>query len=298
MADRILRCRLCPRNCGALREKDKGYGFCRMGTFPKAARAALHFWEEPCISGTKGSGAVFFSGCSLRCAYCQNEAISSRDYGKVITPAHLANLYRNLEAQGAHNINLVNPTHFVPAVLESLQIYRPGIPVVYNSSGYEKIETLKALEGKIDIYLPDFKYADNNMAKAYSQAPDYFETAAAAVEEMARQTGIPVFDDDGILQKGTVVRHLVLPLGTRNAIAVLRFLKERLDKKILVSLMGQYLPCGRVLQGEFPQLNRRITKREYEKVQAELFRLELDGFVQELSSAQKDYIPSFDGTGV
>ena len=294
----IAACRVCPRNCGARREKDHGEGFCRMGAFPRVARAALHFWEEPCISGTRGSGTVFFSGCSLRCAFCQNEEISANGYGREITPVELAGIYQDLEAQGAHNINLVNPTHFVPAILESFQYYRPKVPVVYNSSGYEKVETLKLLEGKIDVYLPDLKYFDPEKARRYSGAPDYFQAASKAVCEMARQTGKPEFDEDGMLVKGTVVRHLVLPLATQNAIEILRFLKETLDKQVLVSLMGQYVPYGRVRRGEFPELNRRITKREYEKVQEELFRLDLDGFVQELSSAKKDFIPSFDLTGV
>lgn len=294
----IAACRVCPRNCGARREKDRGDGFCGMGVFPRVARAALHFWEEPCISGTRGSGTVFFSGCSLRCAFCQNEEISANGYGKEITPEELALIYQDLEAQGAHNINLVNPTHFVPAIIESFQYYRPKVPVVYNSSGYEKAETLKLLEGKIDVYLPDLKYFDPEKARRYSGAPDYFQTASKAVCQMAGQTGKPKFDEDGMLVKGTVVRHLVLPLATQNAIEILRFLKATLDKQVLVSLMGQYVPCGRVRQGEFPELNRRITKREYEKVQEELFRLDLDGFVQELSSAKKDFIPSFDLTGV
>lgn len=269
-----------------------------MGTFPRLARAALHFWEEPCISGDKGSGTVFFSGCALRCAFCQNEKISAQDFGKTVSPGELAEIYRNLERQGAHNINLVNPTHFVPAILESFSYYRPRVPVVYNSSGYEKLETLKLLEGKIDVYLPDLKYSDSEKARQYSGAADYFETASRAVVEMARQTGAPEFDSSGLLLRGTVVRHLVLPLATRNAIGVLRFLKETLDGKVLVSLMGQYVPYGRVLRGEFPELNRRITQREYEKVQEELFRLDLEGFVQDLDSAGQKFIPGFDLTGL
>lgn len=298
MNELIKECRVCPRNCGAKRERDAGRGFCRMGVFPKVARASLHFWEEPCISGTQGSGTVFFSGCSLRCAFCQNEEISAQNFGRVVTPEALAQIYRDLEEKGAHNINLVNPTHFVPAILESFSIYQPKVPVVYNSSGYEKVETLKLLEGKVDIYLPDLKYSDPKKAERYSGAADYFQTASKAICEMARQTGKPKFNGDGLLVKGTVIRHLVLPLATQNAIGVLRFIKDNLDGQVLVSLMGQYVPYGRVCRGEFPELNRRITKREYEKVQKELFRLDLDGFVQELSSAQKDFIPSFDLTGV
>ena len=289
-------CCLCPRMCRADRSTASGY--CKAPDGILASRAALHFWEEPCISGTGGSGAIFFSGCTLRCCFCQNYKISRTPRGKSISSERLAEIFLELQDQGAHNINLVNPTHFVPAILESFQYYRPKVPVVYNSSGYEKVETLKLLEGKIDVYLPDLKYFDPEKARRYSGAPDYFQAASKAVCEIARQTGKPEFDEDGMLVKGTVVRHLVLPLATQNAIEILRFLKETLDKQVLVSLMGQYVPYGRVRRGEFPELNRRITKREYEKVQEELFRLDLNGFVQELSSAKKDFIPSFDLTGV
>ena len=298
MTELMQACRICPRSCGARRERESGQGFCRMGVFPRVARAALHFWEEPCISGTRGSGTVFFSGCSLRCAFCQNEEISARDFGKTVAPEELAQIYRELEEKGAHNINLVNPTHFVPAILESFRHYRPKVPVVYNSSGYETVETLKLLEGSVDIYLPDLKYSDEEKARRYSAEGDYFQPASKAIPEMVRQTGRPVFGQDGMLVRGTVVRHLVLPLATQNAIGALRFLKEAFGDQLLVSLMGQYVPYGRVRLGEFPELNRRITRREYEKVQDELFRLELNGFVQELSSAKKDFIPSFDLTGV
>ena len=267
-----------------------------MGVNPKIARAALHFWEEPCISGTRGSGTVFFSGCTLRCVFCQNYEISSKEKGKVISVQRLAEIYRELEAQGAHNINLVNPTHFVPAITESLKIYRPAIPIVYNSSGYERVETLRMLEGMVDIYLPDLKYADDQKARRYSGVSDYFIHARRAIAEMARQTGAPELDENGILQKGTVVRHLILPENTRNSMEALSWLAENLPEQVWVSLMGQYIPCGRADQ--YPEINRRITPREYRKVQDFLFSLPLEGFVQELSSAQKDYIPSFELEGV
>ena len=193
MTELMQACRICPRSCGARRERESGQGFCRMGVFPRVARAALHFWEEPCISGTRGSGTVFFSGCSLRCAFCQNEEISARDFGKTVAPEELAQIYRELEGKGAHNINLVNPTHFVPAILESFRHYRPKVPVVYNSSGYETLETLKLLEGSVDIYLPDLKYSDEEKARRYSGAGDYFQAASKAIPEMVRQTGRPVF---------------------------------------------------------------------------------------------------------
>lgn len=290
------RCALCPRDCKAIRDGEQGQGFCHMGTLPKVARAALHFWEEPCISGKNGSGTVFFSGCTLRCVYCQNYEISNREYGEIISVERLAAIYRELEEQGAHNINLVNPTHFVPAIVESLRQYRPRIPVVYNSSGYEKVEILRQLEGLVDVYLPDFKYADDETARRYSGVSDYFSQACLAITEMARQTGAPQFNEEGMLLHGTVVRHLILPGNTRNSMAVLDWIQQHLSGQVLVSLMGQYVPCGAVQQ--MPELNRRITPREYRKVQDYLFSLDLDGFVQRLSSAQKDYIPQFDLQGV
>ncbi len=289
-------CSLCPRQCRAARGENWGEGFCQMGTLPKIARAALHAWEEPCISGKRGSGTIFFSGCTLKCIFCQNYDLSSKNFGEVISVERLARIYRELEDQGAHNINLVNPTHFVPAILQSLRLYRPRIPIVYNSSGYERVETLRGLEGYVDIYLPDFKYADDQKALRYSGVPDYTQTALAAINEMARQTGAPVFDEEGMLLRGTLVRHLVLPENTRNSIAALRLIREKLPQDILVSLMGQYLPCGRA--ADFPEMNRRITKREYRKVQDVLFDLGLDGYVQRLSSASKDFIPDFSLQGV
>lgn len=269
-----------------------------MGSLPVVARAALHYWEEPCISGTRGSGAVFFSGCSLRCVYCQNYAISERRFGKRLSIEELAGLYRRLEEQGAHNINLVTADHFIPAVVQSLRLYRPRVPVVYNCSGYESAQMLAALNGLVDIYLPDFKYADEAVAARYSNAPDYFSVATEAIQEMIRQTGRPVFDDEGLLRKGTLVRHLILPGHTRNSIGVLRWLAEHVRDEVLVSLMGQFLPQGKVNSQTFSELNRRITKREYQKVEKALFDLRLEGFVQDLASAQEQYIPSFQLEGV
>lgn len=290
-------CMLCPRRCGAKREPRNGDGRCGMGTDPVVARAALHFWEEPCISGTRGSGAVFFTGCPLGCVYCQNYAISrERKTGRTVSARKLAEIFRNLAAKGAHNINLVTPTHFVPAILEALSLWKPTVPVVYNCGGYESLKTLRMLEGHVDIYLPDFKYADDSLAAALSGAADYAETAEAAIREMARQTGPAVYDGEGILQKGTIVRHLILPGHTRNSMAVLDWLAANLPQGVPVSLMAQYVPCGRA--AEFPPMNRRITRREYKKVQDHLFGLDLDGYVQERKSASKDYIPPFNLEGV
>lgn len=288
-------CTLCPRNCGAERTAESGAGVCRMGTQPKIARAALHMWEEPCISGTRGSGAVFFSGCGLRCVFCQNEAISQQGEGKIVTPTRLAEIFRELETQGAHNINLVTAAHFVPAVLEALNLYRPNIPIVYNSSGYESIETLRMLSGVVDIYLPDYKYIDPNMAAMLSGARDYPDVAFAAIAEMIRQTGAPVYDENGMMQRGTLIRHLVLPGLTGDSMKILTRIRDEFPG-IPVSLMGQYTPCGRALS--MPGMDRKIKKKEYARVLAHMEAIGLDGYRQELGSADGAFIPSFDETGV
>lgn len=288
-------CTLCPRNCGVERTAESGAGVCRMGTQPKIARAALHMWEEPCISGTRGSGAVFFSGCGLRCVFCQNEAISQQGEGKIVTPARLAEIFRELEAQGAHNINLVTAAHFVPAVLEALSLYRPNIPIVYNSSGYESIETLRMLSGVVDIYLPDYKYIDPNMAAMLSGTRDYPDVAFAAIAEMIRQTGAPVYDENGMMQRGTLIRHLVLPGLTGDSMKILTRIRDEFPG-IPVSLMGQYTPCGRALS--MPGMDRKIKKKEYARVLAHMEAIGLDGYRQELGSADGAFIPSFDETGV
>ena len=288
-------CTLCPRNCGAERTAESGAGVCRMGTQPKIARAALHMWEEPCISGTRGSGAVFFSGCGLRCVFCQNEAISQQGEGKIVTPQRLADIFRELEAQGAHNINLVTAAHFVPAVLEAMNLYRPNIPIVYNSSGYESVETLRMLSGVVDIYLPDYKYIDPNMAAMLSGARDYPDVAFAAIAEMIRQTGAPVYDENGMMTRGTLIRHLVLPGLTGDSMKILTRIRNEFPG-IPVSLMGQYTPCGRALS--ISGMDRKIKKKEYARVLAHMEAIGLDGYRQELGSADGAFIPSFDGTGV
>ena len=287
-------CTLCPRRCGADRAAGRT-GFCGAGGTLKAARAALHYWEEPCISGTKGSGTVFFSGCTLKCCFCQNYPISAEGLGKEITVEHLAEIFLNLQAQGAHNINLVTAAHFVPAVLDALALYRPNIPIVYNSSGYESVETLRMLEGAVDIYLPDYKYIDPNMAAMLSGARDYPDTAHAAIEEMVRQTGAPVYDQDGMMTRGTLIRHLVLPGLTGDSIRILEQICDDFPG-IPVSLMGQYTPCGRALS--IPGMDRKIKKKEYARVLAYMEAVGLTGYRQELGSADGAFIPAFDGTGV
>lgn len=289
-------CTVCPRHCGVIREASVGKGFCKMGENAIVARAAKHMWEEPCISGTRGSGTVFFSGCVLKCVFCQNYKISTQNFGKELTPQQLADCYKRLEQQGVHNINLVNPTHFLNAVIESLNIYRPAVPVVYNCGGYESVESLKKLEGYIDIYLPDFKYADNTVAEKYSRVNNYHETAVAAIAEMLRQQPQNIYDNNGIMEKGVIVRHLILPSNTKNSIAALNSLHNHFGSRLTVSLMAQYIPCG--IAEQYPEINRKITRREYQKVFNCLTELDFDGFAQELNSAKSTYIPDFNLQGL
>ena len=287
-------CSDCPRNCGALRD-ETGAGFCRMGADPVIARAAPHYDEEPVISGTRGSGAVFFSGCALRCRFCQNYPVSHGNFGEKVSVSRLREIYFELIARGVHNINLVNPTHFAAAILESLEGGLP-VPVVWNSGGYEKTETLRRFEGKVQVYLPDLKYVDPDSARKYSAARDYFEYAGPALREMLRQTGPVELDGDGIIRRGTVVRHLILPGRAKESMRALDWIAENLPGA-WVSLMAQYLPFGDV-EG-LDQLDRRLTQEEYDAVVDHLMALGLeDGFVQELSSSDEKYIPSFDLTGV
>ena len=285
-------CNLCPRKCNACRTEHQGNGFCGAGTLPVVARVAPHFGEEPCISGTKGSGTVFFSGCTLKCVYCQNYEISDGHKGRAVTPKELADCYKRLEQQGVHNINLVTADHYVNAVAESLDIYKPSIPVVYNCSGYTSPKTLSILDGLVDIYLPDFKYSDDALAIKYSSAPNYVNTASAAIKEMIFQVGTPVIDEDGMMKKGVIVRHLILPSHTKNSLGVLDIIKRSYDKQVLVSLMCQYVPVNKA--HDFPKINRTMTRREYEKVKSELYALGLDGFTQDLTSASTDFIPDWD----
>lgn len=285
-------CNLCPRKCNACRTEHQGNGFCGAGTLPVIARVAPHFGEEPCISGTKGSGTVFFSGCTLKCVFCQNYEISEGHKGRAVTPKELADCYKMLEEQGCHNINLVTADHYVTAVAESLDIYKPSVPIVYNCSGYTSPKTLSILDGLVDIYLPDFKYSDDALAIKYSSAPNYVNTASTAIKEMIFQVGTPVIDDDGILKKGVIVRHLILPSHTKNSLGVLDIIKRSYNKQVLVSLMCQYVPVNKA--HDFPKINRTITRREYEKVKSELYALGLDGFTQDLTSANTDFIPDWD----
>lgn len=263
-----------------------------MGKLPVVAAACLHHWEEPCISGENGSGTVFFSGCNLKCVFCQNHKISTQNYGKEITIDQLYQIYLKLIEQGAHNINLVNPTHFVEAISCSLE--KPlSVPIVYNTSGYEEVSSLKLLTGKVQIYLPDLKYCDNMIALKYSKAKDYFEVTTKAILQMYEQVGNYEFDDNGMLKKGVIIRHLILPNNLENTYKVIDWIKEHFDKgSVLFSLMSQYIPCGEA--SLFPEINRKLTKKEYEKVENYLFDSGLEeGYIQDPLSAKDNYIPPF-----
>ena len=288
-------CTLCPRRCGVDRTRGQ-LGFCKMPGQVHAARAGVHYWEEPVISGSFGSGAVFFSGCTLKCAFCQNYDISQENFGKPMTSAELRAAFERLIDEGVQNINLVTPTHFLPDILPALEPKLP-VPVVYNCGGYESVETLRQLEGKIDVYLPDFKYSDNALAKKLSSAPDYFETASAAILEMYRQVGKPVLEDDE-MKRGVLVRHLVLPGCVDNSLGVLDWFAEHFRSgDILFSLMSQYVPMGRA--AEIPPFDRRITELEYDSVLSYMMLLGIeDGYTQDFSSAERGYTPSFDLTGL
>lgn len=285
-------CSICPRHCNV--DRSVNLGFCQSPDNFRVARAALHFWEEPCISGKKGSGTVFFSGCNLKCVFCQNNEISAENKGVEISDDKLISIFENLISQGANNINLVNPTHYAKRLAKVLGRWKSPVPIVYNSSGYEEVETLKMLDGLIDIYLPDLKYIRAEKAMRYSKAADYFEKASAALLEMRRQVE-DKFDGD-IMKSGMIIRHLILPQNTNSSIAVLDFIKSNFSNTF-VSLMAQYTPCGDL--SEFPEINRKITKREYEKVVNYALDNSFDKlFIQELSSADKSFIPKFDFTGV
>ena len=288
-------CTLCPRRCGVDRTRGQ-LGFCKMPGQVHAARAGVHYWEEPVISGSFGSGAVFFSGCTLKCAFCQNYDISQENFGKPLTSAELRAAFERLIDEGVQNINLVTPTHFLPDILPALEPKLP-VPVVYNCGGYESVETLRQLEGKIDVYLSDFKYSDNALAKKLSSAPDYFETASAAILEMYRQVGKPVIEGDE-MKRGVLVRHLVLPGCVDNSLGVLDWVAEHFRSgDILFSLMSQYVPMGRA--AEMPPFDRRITELEYDSVLSYMMLLGIeDGYTQDFSSAERGYTPSFNLTGL
>ena len=292
-------CTLCPRGCGADRLAGKT-GRCHVDAGIKVARAALHMWEEPCISGAEGSGTVFFSGCSLGCVFCQNRAISGGKSGVVITEERLAEIFLELQEQNANNINLVTAGHYVPQVCHALKLAKEkglSIPVVYNSSGYEKAETLQMLDGLVDIYLPDFKYMTSELAAEYSKAADYPKTAKKAIAEMVRQQPTPRFDNRGIMTSGVIVRHLLLPGHVREAKLVVQYLYETYGDQIYISMMNQYTPVEAVAEDKL--LGRRVTKREYERLLDFAGEIGVtQGFYQEGKTAMESFIPPFDCQGV
>lgn len=291
-------CSLCPRGCKANRIEGKT-GVCGVSSELKIARAALHFWEEPCISGEKGSGAVFFSGCCLHCVFCQNEEIAQGKAGKEVPPERLAEIFLELEAKGANNINLVTPGQYVPHIINSVEAARRQgltVPIVYNTGGYETVDNIKSLEGIVDVYLPDFKYMSSELAAKYSNAPDYPKVAKEALSEMVRQQPKPVFLND-IMQKGVIVRQLLLPGNVKDAKAVTKYLHNTYGNQIYISMMSQFTPLPHV--AKYPELNRKVTKREYDYFINYAMDIGVEqGFLQEEDVAKESFIPYFDGEGV
>ena len=283
-----MKCDLCPRHCGA--ERAAHPGFCGLSEEMLIARIAPHLWEEPPVSGTRGTGAVFFSGCTLRCVYCQNGDISHRNEGRPFTPRELSDSLRRLTDLGVHSISFITATPFIPRILETLDLWRPPLPLVWNTSGYESVESIRLLDGVIDVYLPDLKHWSARAGKLCAGAPDYFEKASAAVTEMCRQTGVPRYAPDGIMLRGTLIRHLILPGLTGESLRLLTWIRDNLPPGTPVSLMRQYIPCNNV---SVPGLDRRITDRAYRRVRDHMLALDLPGFLQEPDSANKDFIPLF-----
>ena len=281
-------CTLCPRQCRA--DRAVRPGFCGLGEEMRIARIAPHLWEEPPVSGTRGTGAVFFSGCTLRCVYCQNGEISHTGAGRPFTPRELSDALKRLADLGVHTLSLITGTPFVPQILDALELWRPPLPVVWNTSGYETVETLRRLEGAVDVYLPDLKHYSARMGQLCAGAPDYFETASAAIREMCRQAGPCRYDEDGVMTRGVLVRHLILPGLTGESMKLLTWIRDSLPAGTPVSLMRQYVPCNGV---SVPGLDRRVTEREYRRVRDHMQVLGLPGFLQESDSADIDFIPAF-----
>ncbi|NDO48542.1 radical SAM protein [Lachnospiraceae bacterium MD335] len=292
----MQKCSLCPRNCRVHRE-NAAVGYCGETAVVRVARISLHMWEEPCISGKNGSGTIFFSGCPLRCVFCQNKSIALGNKGEALTSEELCRAFLLLQEKNAENINLVTPTHFAPQIAKAIEDAKARglrLPIVYNTAGYERVETLKMLDGLVDIYLPDMKYQSDAVSLRYSNAPDYFEYAADAIAEMVRQTKNPVFEK-GLMKRGTIVRHMVLPGHTKDSINIIRYLYETFRDTIYISIMNQYTPPQDIEERGFSELSRRVTKREYEKVINEALRLDVvNAFIQEGETASESFIPDFD----
>lgn len=296
MMQELISCNICPHNCEINRLNGE-VGRCKATDKVKVALASIHNFEEPCISGEKGSGTVFFSNCNLRCIFCQNYKISQLGLGKEISIEELADIFIDEQNKNVENINLVTPTMYVYQIIEAIKIARSKglyIPIVYNSNGYENVETIKKLKGYIDIYLPDLKYSNDKISYKYSGIKHYFESATAAIKEMYNQVGNPVLDENGIMKKGLIIRHLVLPNNLQNSKDILKWINDNIDKKVFVSIMAQYFPTHK--SNQFPEINRKLTKEEYEEIEDYLYSLDLDnGYIQELGEHEEEYVPDFEG---
>ena len=292
----LISCNICPHNCEINRLNGE-VGRCKATDKVKVALASIHKFEEPCISGEKGSGTVFFSNCNLRCIFCQNYKISQLGLGEEISIEELADIFIDEQNKNVENINLVTPTMYVYQIIEAIKIARSKglyIPIVYNSNGYENVETIKKLKGYIDIYLPDLKYSNDKISYKYSGIKHYFESATAAIKEMYNQVGNPVLDENGIMKKGLIIRHLVLPNNLQNSKDILKWINDNIDKKVFVSIMAQYFPTHK--SNQFPEINRKLTKEEYEEIEDYLYSLDLDnGYIQELGEHEEEYVPDFEG---
>ena len=293
--EELKSCNICPHKCGVNRLNGIK-GRCKCDNKIKIALASVHNYEEPCISGKNGSGTVFFSNCNLNCIYCQNYEISQLGKGKEITIEHLAQIFIKQQEKNVNNINLVTPTMYVPQIIEAIKIARKkglNIPIIYNSNGYENVETIKKLNGYIDIYLPDLKYYSNEIAKKYSKIDNYFETAISAIKEMQKQVGNPIFNEEGIIQKGVIIRHLILPHHLLNTKNILKYVKENFDENTYISIMSQYFPTYKAKEDKL--INRKLTKKEYKEIENYLYLLNLkNGYIQELGEHEEEYVPNFD----
>ena len=293
--EELKSCNICPHKCGVNRLNGIK-GRCKCDNKIKIALASVHNYEEPCISGKNGSGTVFFSNCNLNCIYCQNYEISQLGKGQEITIEHLAQIFIKQQEKNVNNINLVTPTMYVPQIIEAIKIARKkglNIPIIYNSNGYENVETIKKLNGYIDIYLPDLKYYSNEIAKKYSKIDNYFETAISAIKEMQKQVGNPIFNEEGIIQKGVIIRHLILPHHLLNTKNILKYVKENFDENTYISIMAQYFPTYKAKEDKL--INRKLTKKEYKEIENYLYLLNLkNGYIQELGEHEEEYVPNFD----
>ena len=296
MIEKLVSCILCPHNCKVNR-LNGNIGRCRCDDKLKVALASLHYFEEPCISGGNGSGTVFFTNCNLQCKYCQNYEISQQGKGKEISVKELADIFLKQQENGANNINLVTPTSYVYQIIEALDIAKEKglkLPIIYNTNGYENIKTINLLKGYIDIYLPDLKYYSNELAKKYSGIDNYFEIATKAIKKMYEQVGAPIFNEDRIITKGVIIRHLVLPNHILNSKHILKWIKENMENDIYVSVMAQYFPTYKAKEDNL--LNRKLTKKEYKEIEKYLYSLDLEnGYIQELGEHEEEYVPNFDG---